>query len=179
MSATVAGRAAGLLALGVLTWMVAASGLALPSGAILGVLHMIDLVFHEAGHVIFGFFGRFIGVLGGSLMQVLVPMVCTVAFVAKRQPASAAVTLFWVGQSLADVAVYVADGKAMALPLLADGLLHDWNYLLGTLGWLEYAERLGRLTFGLGVLAMLGALVILALDLAAACYSPTASQDSR
>jgi len=30
-------------------------------------------------------------------------------------------TLFWTGQSLADVAVYVADGRAMALPLLPTG----------------------------------------------------------
>jgi hypothetical protein len=128
------------------------------------------------GHVIFGFFGRFIAVLGGSAMQVLVPLVCTVAFLSRRRPAAA--TLFWTGQSLADVAVYVADGKAMALPLLADGLMHDWNYILGTLGWLDHAARLGRLTFGLGVVTMLTALVMLGLDLCAACYPPTVAQDS-
>lgn len=177
MSGPVAARAAGLVALGVLTWMVAANGLAMPSGALLGFLHLIDLVFHEAGHVILGFFGRFIAVLGGSTMQVLVPLVCTVAFLTRRQAASAAATLFWTGQSLADVAVYVADGKAMALPLLAEGLIHDWNYILGTLGWLDHAVRLGRLTFGLGVVAMLSALVMLALDLCAACYAPTVTQD--
>lgn len=116
--------------------------------------------------------------LGGSATQVLVPLVCTIAFLTRRQPASAAVTLFWTGQSLVDVAVYVADGKVMALPLLAEGLMHDWNYILGTLGWLDYAERLGRLTFGLGVVAMLSALVMLALDLCAACYPPTVAQDS-
>lgn len=36
-------------------------------------LDRVDLVFHEAGHVIFGPFGEFIGILGGSLMQVLIP----------------------------------------------------------------------------------------------------------
>jgi len=35
--------------------------------------------------VIFGFFGRFIGVLGGSLNQVLVPAVCTAVFLARQQ----------------------------------------------------------------------------------------------
>jgi len=161
MSAEVVGRLVGLVVLALLTVLVLANGIAMPSGAILNFLHLIDLVFHEAGHVIFGFFGRFIGVLGGSLNQVLVPAVCTGVFLARQQYASAAVTLFWTGQSLADVAVYVADGRAMALPLLADGLIHDWNFILGRLGLLYSAESLGRLTFGLGALAMLAALGLL------------------
>src|SRR5205807_2159893 len=83
-----------------------------------------------------------------------VPAVCTAVFFTRKQYGSAAVTLFWVGQNLADVAVYVADGRAMALPLLADGLIHDWNFILGRLGLLYRAEALGRLTFGLGAPAL-------------------------
>jgi len=164
MSADVVGRLVGLLVLGVLTVLVLANGIAMPSGALLNFLHLIDLVFHEAGHVIFGFFGRFIAVLGGSLNQVLIPAICTGVFLARRQYGSAAVTLFWTGQNLADVAVYVADGRAMALPLLADGLIHDWNFILGSLGLLYRAELLGRLTFGLGALTMLAALALLGWD---------------
>jgi hypothetical protein len=85
-------------------------------------------------------------------------------FVARKDLGSAAVTLFWTGESLADVAVYVADGRAMALPLLADGLIHDWNFVLGNLGLLYAAESLGRLTFGLGALTMLAALALLGWD---------------
>ena len=150
MAAEVVGRLIGFVALGLLTALVLANGIAMPSGAIPNFLHLIDLVFHEAGHVIFGFFGQFIGVLGGSLNQVLVPAVCTAVFLARTQYGSAAVTLFWTGQSLADVAVY-----------LADGLIHDWNFILGRLGLLYAAESLGRLTFGLGALAMLAALGLL------------------
>ena len=139
------GRLIGLAVLAGLTILVLANGLTLPSGIILNFLHLINLVFHEAGHVIFGFFGRFVAVLGGSVNQVLVPAVCTGVFLARRQYGSAAVTLFWTGESLADVAVYVADGRAMALPLLA-------------------AESLGRLTFGLGALTMLAALAMLGWD---------------
>jgi hypothetical protein len=85
-------------------------------------------------------------------------------FVRRKQFGSAAVTLFWTGQSLVDVSVYVADGRAMALPLLAEGLIHDWNFILGTLGRLNAAESLGRLTFGLGALTMLAALALLGWD---------------
>ena len=164
MTAEVAGRLIGLVVLTALTGLVLANGLALPSGAILNFLHLINLVFHEAGHVIFGFFGRFIAIVGGSLNQVLVPALCTAVFVHRKQLGSAAVTLFWTGESLVDVAVYVADGRAMALPLLAEGMTHDWNFILGNLGLLYTAEPLGRLTFGLGALAMLAALALLGWD---------------
>jgi len=126
-------RGAGLLVLLGLAIMIVARGLTPASGGLLAFVHLIDLVFHEAGHVIFGFFGRFLGVLGGSLNQVLVPAVCTGYFLWHRQLASAAVMLFWTGESLADVAIYVADGRDMALPLLAEGLTHDWNWILSEL----------------------------------------------
>ena len=97
MSAEVVGRLAGLVTLGLLTLLVLANGVAMPSGAILNFLHMIDLVFHEAGHVIFGAFGlggQFIAVLGGSLNQVLVPAVCTAVFLRRQEYGSASATLF-------------------------------------------------------------------------------------
>ncbi len=161
----VAGRAVGLLLLLWVAFRVLGQGLTLATGGPGAFLHGVNLVFHEAGHLIFGFFGRFVAVLGGSLNQVLIPTVCVVVFLRTRQRASAAVALFWTGQSLTDVAVYAADGRAMALPLLADGLIHDWNYLLGVTGLLHRAETLGRLMFGAGALLMLGALAFLALDL--------------
>ena len=161
----VAGRAVGLLLLLWVAFRVLGQGVTLAPGGPVTFLHGVNLVFHEAGHVIFGFFGRFVAVLGGSLNQVLIPAVCVIAFLHTRQRASAAVALFWTGQSLADVAVYAADGRAMALPLLAEGLIHDWNYLLGVTGLLHRAEAIGRLMFGAGALLMLGALAFLALDL--------------
>lgn len=162
--AAVAGRGLGLVILTVLTWKVLAQGLSLQDGAVLAFIHGIDLVFHEAGHVIFGFFGEFLAVLGGSLMQVLIPVIATAAFVRTRQWASAAVTLFWTGQALTDVAIYAADGRARALPLLAEGLIHDWHYLLGRLGLLQSAESIGRTIFALGALTMIASLVLLGLD---------------
>src|SRR5205823_13904912 len=132
-------------------------GLTLGPGWIVAFLHGVNLVFHEAGHLIFGFLGQFVAVLGGSLNQVLVPAICVVAFLRTRQPASAAVALFWTGQSLTDVAVYAADGRAMALPLLAEGLIHDRNYPLGHMGPLGPADAPGRPTFAAGALPTPGA----------------------
>ena len=162
--AGIAARGVGLVVLLVLTWKVVAQGLSLHGSDMLAFIHGIDLVFHEAGHVIFGFFGEFVAIAGGSLTQVIIPVIATVAFFRTRQWASAAVTLFWTGQSLTDVAVYAADGRARALPLLAEGLIHDWHYILSRLGLLQSAESIGRMIFGLGVLTMFAALLLLGLD---------------
>ena len=175
--AGVAGRGVGLLILVVLTWKVLAQGLSFQGGDVLSFIHGIDLVFHEAGHVIFGFFGEFIAVAGGSLMQVLIPVITTVAFLRTRQWASAAVTLFWTGQSVTDVAIYAADGRARALPLLAEGMIHDWHYILGRLGLLQSAETVGRLIFILGASTMFAALVLLGLDTLRCWNAPASSAE--
>jgi len=176
--APAAARAAGLVVLGVLAVAILQRGLvpafgpaSTPLGSLLSLVHMVDLVFHEAGHVIFGLFGRFLGALGGSLNQVLVPAVCTGYFLRHRQPAAAAVTLFWTGESVVDVAIYVRDGRDMKLPLLAEGLTHDWNWILSELSLRDHAEPLGRVVFLLGALIMLAALALLALDLLAVVSS--------
>jgi hypothetical protein len=118
-------------------------------------LDRVDLVFHEAGHLIFGLFGEFIGILGGSLMQVLIPAVVTGYFILYNQRWSGMVTLFWVGQSLFNVSVYVKDARAQALPLLGgEDVIHDWNWLLGRLHMLRWDQTLGNLVYFLGVLAL-------------------------
>jgi len=146
-------------------WKVLARGISpLPSGTILAVLDGANLIFHEAGHVLFLFFGEFLQILGGSLMQVVIPSTCTVYFWLHEQRSSSAVTLFWTGESITNVAIYVADARRMELPLIGGD--HDWNYLLGRLSLLDHAESLGRLVFFLGVITILLALALLISDLA-------------
>jgi hypothetical protein len=166
--AAVAGRALGLVTLCALGWQVAARGLNFSRGdALLRFIHGIDLIIHEAGHVFFLFFGQFLHMLGGSLLQVAMPALFAGYFLWQRQPASFAVMLFWMGESMTDVAIYMADARTMALPLLGGGH-HDWNYLLGTLGLLEAATFLASLTYGLGLLVIVAALAVLVVDLALA-----------
>ncbi len=157
-------RAGGALLLLVLTVRILARGLAPSGGAALGPVHMVDLVFHEAGHPIFGLLGSFMGALGGSLNQVLIPAVCTGYFLWHRQRAAAAVTLFWTGENVADVAVYVADGRDMRLPLLAEGLTHDWNWILSELSLRDQAEPIGRAVFVVAAAVLLASVVLLAAD---------------
>jgi len=118
-------------------------------------LDRVDLVFHEAGHVVFALFGEFIGVLGGSLMQILIPASIVAYFVWHRQQYSAAVTLFWVAQSLFNVSVYVKDARAQVLPLLGgEDTLHDWYYILGRLNLLRWDQAVGNLVYTLGLVTL-------------------------
>ena len=158
------GRAGGLLVMSVLGWQVLQRELNFEaaSGA-LRFIHGIDLVIHEAGHAFSLILPRFFSILGGSALQVILPAVCALTFLQQRHIASFAVALFWTGESVTDVAIYVADAKKQAVPLLGgDGTVHDWNYLLGQLHLLGWAPALGRLTFGVGILLITAALAILA-----------------
>ena len=162
--AAVAGRALGLLVMAVLAWQVLGRELDFNSASgPLRFIHGIDLVIHEAGHAFAFFLPRFLYVLGGSALQVILPAVCAWTFLTQRQIGSFAVALFWTGESVTDVAIYMADAKKRALPLLGgDPTGHDWHYLLGQLGLLNWAQWLGRLTFGIGILIITIALAILA-----------------
>lgn len=94
------------------------------------------------------------------------PAVCAGAFLMQGQRASFAVALFWTGESITDVAIYMADARTRALPLLGgDGVMHDWNYLLSALGLLNWTGALAGLTFGVGMLTILAALGLLTIDL--------------
>jgi hypothetical protein len=125
--------------------------------------HGLDLVIHEAGHVFALILPRFFYILGGPALQVILPAVCALAFLHQRHLVSFAVALFWTGESITDVAIYMADAKTQALPLLGgDGAVHDWNYLLGQLHLLGWAPSLARLTFGVGILLITAALAIVA-----------------
>lgn len=158
------GRGVGILVLLALSWKVIARGVTPASpGFLLGILDGANLIFHEAGHVLLSFLGEFVTALGGSLMQVAIPAICAVYFWMHEQRASSATALFWTGESTTNVAIYVADGRRMELPLIGGD--HDWNYLLGRLNLLNQAESLGRFVFALGALTILFALGLLAADL--------------
>jgi len=125
-------------------------------------LHLINLPFHEAGHIIFAPFGSFMMSLGGSLTQVLIPLVCAVEFIRRDDWFATSACVWWAGQNLIDLGPYIADARALQLILLggftgAQVEGHDWEKILTILGWLPYDHTLARLARFSGALIMLGA----------------------
>jgi hypothetical protein len=127
-------------------------------------LHMVNLAFHEAGHILFMPLGSFLTSLGGSLTQVLVPLVCAGTLLVKtRDPFGAAACTWWAGENLLDLAPYIADARALEMELLGgftghevEG--HDWEAILGALSLLPWDVRLGRAAFALGIVVMFASL---------------------
>ncbi|MBI5246807.1 MAG: hypothetical protein HY923_06465 [Elusimicrobia bacterium] len=114
----------------------------------------VNLAFHEGGHIIFGLLGaRFILVAGGTLMQLLLPGAAMFHFLKREERLSACVALFWLGQNFLGIGHYVADARAQQLELVAGGV-HDWTYLLETLGLLIHDEGLGAAVQIFGCLVM-------------------------
>ena len=126
-------------------------------------MHRVNLVFHEAGHVIFMPFGRFMTILGGTLGQWLIPFIVLYAFVLKsRDTFGATIGLWWLGQSFLDAAPYINDARAGQLILLGGVTgrdrpgYHDWENILGDLGWLQYDHTIASIvnTVGAGLMIM-------------------------
>lgn len=140
-----AGRAAVLAVLALWGWHFLRLDYVQDFGAVgRSILHLPNLVFHEAGHVLFRPFGWFMTILGGSLFQLLVPAFLAAMFLFRyHNPFAAAVCTWWLGQSSMDLAPYIDDALDQKMVLVggrtgadAPGN-HDWNNILGELDMLE------------------------------------------
>lgn len=120
-------------------------------------MHNIDLAFHEFGHVFFSPFGTLMMFLGGSLFQILLPLVPLASFTfQQRDNFSAAIMLAWCGQNFIDVAPYIRDAEYRALPLVggATEANHDWGNILTMLDAVQSCYALAKISFTIGVIVM-------------------------
>ncbi|MDQ7011904.1 MAG: zinc ribbon domain-containing protein [Mariprofundaceae bacterium] len=130
-------------------------------------LHLINLPFHEAGHILFRPFGSLITSLGGSLGQLLMPAVCLVALRFRARDAfGAAVCLWWLGENFLDMAPYIDDARSLSMPLLGGNLghsspygFHDWEFILTETGLLSYDHAIAAGAKYLGSFLMLGGML--------------------
>lgn len=131
--------------------------------------HLIDgvnLVIHEAGHLFFRPFGEFMMIAGGSLLQVIMPSLFVGYFWYHKNFYSAALVLFWVGESILNVSVYAGDSLALELPLLGgQDSVHDWNYMLTSLNLLPATAKIA------GTIRLLGTVLIILACVGAYMYS--------
>lgn len=126
--------------------------------------HLINLPIHEAGHILFRIFGEFMGIAGGSLLQILIPIIFFGYFVFHKKPFSASIVMFWVGNNFLDVYVYANDAQVMQLPLLsglsgAEGGFHDWNYLLTETDLLDKTNLIAKILRFVGTLITVAAAI--------------------
>lgn len=102
----------------------------------------INLLIHEAGHLVFAPFGDVLSMLGGTILQLGVPLGFVGYFWKRAQGFEAAVCGLWSAESLMYTAQYMSDANTLALPLIG-GHLHDWRWLFERQGVLDLAEEIG------------------------------------
>jgi hypothetical protein len=127
-----------------------------------GFPQWMDLVFvpvHEGGHLLFRFFGEFLGVAGGTLTQTGVPLLLAIYFVLRRQVQGTAFCTFFFFEQFLPIATYMADARAQELPLLTVGdaeyVIHDWDYLFSKLGVLDHDTQIAHAVRALGWVGMI------------------------
>ncbi len=121
----------------------------------------LDLAIHEAGHLVFGFLGEFMGVAGGTILQLAAPLITAEIFRRQRDWFAIAVAGCWLSVNLFDVARYAGDARAQELPLVSPitgDPIHDWNFMLGSLGLLKHDTAIAGGIRALAILTMLAGL---------------------
>jgi len=111
---------------------------------LLYLLHQTNLAFHETGYIIFGILGRVISILGGSLGQLMIPLLVSGHFWYQRGAAGFAFGSFWFFENFLDVAHYMTDARSLILPLIG-GLgpeAHDWRNLFMEWGVLRHDTQI-------------------------------------
>jgi hypothetical protein len=129
-------------------------------------IDMANLVVHEGGHLLFGWFGPTLGLWGGTLLQWLVPFLLAAYFFTQRQTSGFAFCSFFFFENWLYTGTYMADARAMLLPLVTvgdpDHVEHDWNTIFSSLGVLQYDTTIAgviRLLGWCGMIASVGWLV--------------------
>lgn len=118
------------------------------------LLDGVNLVFHEAGHPIFGLFGwEALAIFGGTLMQLLVPLLIGGTFWFRRDAIGTSFAGVWCFENLLNIARYLADARSQLLPLVGGGE-HDWSDLLGRWGLLAQDKAIAHALRSLGWLGM-------------------------
>jgi hypothetical protein len=142
---------AGALGCAVLAWFFLVRDTRVP------LLGLVDLGFHELGHLLTYVFPDVITAAMGSITQVAVPLGLAAYFAfARRDLVASGLCLAWAGTSARDVAVYVADAPYQRLELI--GGEHDWAFVLGP----QHLDALGAAGTIAVVIRVVGVLLLIA-----------------
>ncbi len=122
----------------------------------------VNLIVHEAGHLLFGWLGATLGLWGGTLLELLVPLALVAYFTFHRQTTGAAFAAFFFFENFLYIATYMADARVQMLPLVTVGDPslggHDWFQIFASLGLLPHDTLIAGWTRALGWVGMLASM---------------------
>lgn len=112
-----------------------------------------NLIIHEGGHFFFSWFGETLHILGGTLGELIVPLLCASYFFWQREVTGFAFCSFWFFENFPYIGTYMADARTAALPLVGSDE-SDWTILFGQWGLLAQDQKIGGIMRVLGWLGM-------------------------
>lgn len=127
------------------------------------ILDNLTLLIHEAGHTIFGVFGwRFLTVLGGTLLQLLVPFSLVVVSWRNQKLQTLQASLYWLGFCWLDSAAYAADAYHQNLPLIGNlpKSTHDFLNILSDMNILNHYKTVAWSLYGVGITILLTGIIL-------------------
>ena len=122
------------------------------------ILDYANLIIHEGGHFFFSWFGDTIRILGGTLGELLVPLLCAAYFFFHRETAGFAFSIFWFFENFSYIGTYMADARTSALSLVGSDE-SDWTILFTQWGLLAQDQKIGATMRILGYLGMLATII--------------------
>jgi hypothetical protein len=142
----------------VLGWCALAGWIAFVRDTRVPLLSLVDLGFHELGHLImYGIpINDVLTAAMGSINQCAVPCGLAAYFwFWRRDGVGACTCLAWAATNFQDASVYIADAPYQRLELLGGGM-HDWAFVLGPdhLNQLQNAHTIAATVRGVGLVCL-------------------------
>ncbi len=122
------------------------------------IVDYVNLIIHEGGHFFFSWFGNTIMILGGTIGELLVPLLCAIYFFCQRETTGFAFSTYWLFENFPYIGTYMADARSAALPLVGSEE-SDWTILFGQWGLLAEDQKIGTIMRTLGWLGMLATMI--------------------
>ncbi len=122
---------------------------------ILSGLYLVEFGVHEVSHLAVAFLPAIFVALAGSVGEIAFTLLILAATIKGKAYFAAVFASLWVMLALHNVGRYMADARSMALPLIGpgDNAKHDWNFIFGQWGWLNYDVAIG------GTLILIGTVI--------------------
>ena len=148
----------------VIAFAMLAALLVLDNDGFIPIIYYANVAFHEAGHFIFKVFGEPMGLYGGTLGQLLPPLICAVVFWRQKSLVSLSVALLWLFENFFMAAGYIETARSEG-PIVW-GVLgwyghHDWWVILRRCGALQYDTTIATIVRVMGWLGLFSTLAFI------------------
>lgn len=125
------------------------------------LLDDFHLVVHEAGHFLLGWGWTPLDIAGGTIMQIIIPILLIVFTYWNFKRLYVQLSFFLLGHSFINISVYAADATARKIKLFPNqNVIHDWNYILSNLNMLDQDQNVALFFVVLAIISFILAILV-------------------